>query len=133
MARIALCDARGPLTDLLQKLSGENGDRWISTLNNMLRNGLIFFPTWKTIKLGTYKFADDLSEVLMSRGFRIGDRAMQVLKKIPLADVETKVELVLMTVAELGFTSCTRCDAIYDRAKQLGLDLVLLLTDYLAQ
>ena len=37
MARIALCDASGPLTDLLQRLSGEDGTAWLRNLNKMLR------------------------------------------------------------------------------------------------
>ena len=35
--RIVLCDARGPLTDLLEKLSGEEGESWLRALNRMLR------------------------------------------------------------------------------------------------
>lgn len=37
MARIALCDARGPLNDLNDKLSGEDGDIWLDALKKMLR------------------------------------------------------------------------------------------------
>lgn len=37
MSRIALCDTSGPLTDLLQKMSGENGAAWLEKLNSMLR------------------------------------------------------------------------------------------------
>lgn len=35
--RIALCDASGPLTDLLQKLSGEDGEQWLNDLNKFNR------------------------------------------------------------------------------------------------
>ncbi|MEX1112490.1 MAG: hypothetical protein WEC84_03435 [Candidatus Andersenbacteria bacterium] len=35
--RLALCDARGPLNDLLEKLSGENGSLWLADLNQLLR------------------------------------------------------------------------------------------------
>lgn len=35
--RLTLCDARGPLTDLIEKLSGKEGDQWLRELNKMLR------------------------------------------------------------------------------------------------
>lgn len=37
MTRVALCDARGPLTDLIEKLSGEDGSSWHEALKKMLR------------------------------------------------------------------------------------------------
>lgn len=37
MSRVALCDARGPLTDLIEKLSGEDGSEWLRILNAALR------------------------------------------------------------------------------------------------
>jgi hypothetical protein len=130
MAQIALCNARGPLTDLLQKLSGENGEAWLQNLNQFLRGELPVaslvreFATWKTIKIGTEKSVKDLSKALTDGGFRIGDYAAQIFKKTAIAETETEIELVLVTVAELGFTKATRRDAIYNRVKELGLDLV---------
>lgn len=82
------------------------------------------FPTWKTIKLGTQKSVKDLTKALTDDGFRISDWAGDILKKITLADAETEIELVLVSVADLGFSKATRRDAIYDRAKEFGLDLV---------
>lgn len=37
MAKIALCEARGPLNDLNDKLSGEDGDQWLGALRRFLR------------------------------------------------------------------------------------------------
>jgi ABC-type transport system substrate-binding protein len=82
------------------------------------------FKTWKTIKLGTYKSIGDLSKALTNKGFRIGDNTPQILKRTVIAQTPIKIELVLVTVAELGFDKETLRDAIYDRAKELGLDLV---------
>jgi hypothetical protein len=81
------------------------------------------FATWKTITIGTQKLVKDLTKALSSNGFRISDWTGDVLKKITLAGAETEIELVLVLVADLGFTEATRRDAIYDRAKELGLDL----------
>ena len=82
------------------------------------------FATWKTIKIGTQKSVKDLTKALTGNGFRISDWAADILKKTTLAQTETEIELVLVTVADLGFTKATRRDAIYNRAKELGLDLV---------
>ena len=35
--RLALCDVRGPLADLLEKLSGNDGEDWLRGLNKFLR------------------------------------------------------------------------------------------------
>jgi len=35
--RLSLCDVRGPIADLLDKLSGEDGERWLRGLNKYLR------------------------------------------------------------------------------------------------
>jgi hypothetical protein len=82
------------------------------------------FPTWKTITLGTRKTVKDFLHALTVGGLQIGNRAAQILKKTPPAETETEIELVLVSVADLCFTKATRRDAIYDRAKELGLDLV---------
>jgi hypothetical protein len=40
MARIALCDARGLLIDTIEKLSGDDGDRWADRLKQALRESV---------------------------------------------------------------------------------------------
>jgi hypothetical protein len=82
------------------------------------------FKTWKTIKLGTQKSVEDLSKALTNDGFQISDWAADSLKKTTLAGAETELELVLVSVGELGFKEGTRRDALYARAQELGLDLV---------
>lgn len=37
MSRLLLCDVRGPVGDLLQKLSGDEGEEWFGVLKKMLR------------------------------------------------------------------------------------------------
>jgi len=137
MARIALCDASGPLTDLLQKLSGENGDAYLSTLNKMLRGELTEngqqpapitkreFVVWKTITLGTHKDAKSLKKQVEKDGFRVSDWAADIMGKpaFTLATGETSVDLVNVSVGELGFTKATPLRDIYARAIELGLQL----------
>lgn len=80
----------------------------------------------KTIKLGTgLKTADDFRRALRDGGFRLSDWASDILGKpaFKVAGEETEIDLVKVTVAELGFRKGARLDQIYDRAKKLGLEL----------
>jgi len=85
------------------------------------------FPIWKTIKLGTGpKSADDFRKAIKAAGMKVGNWASDILGKpeFVVADKEeTEVDLVKVTVAELGFKKATRRDQIYNRAKELGLQI----------
>lgn len=84
------------------------------------------FEIWKTIKLGTgLKTADDFRKALESNGFGISDWTNDILKKaaFTVAFKETEIDLVKVTVAELGFKEATRSNRIYKRAIEIGLEL----------
>ena len=121
----------------MPQISGDAMRGWIEnpkSLERALRTALCppettatvphAFATWKTITIGAQKSVKDLSKALTSNGFRISDWAAEILKKTTLAHAETEIELALVSGADLGFTKATSRDAIYDRAKELGLDLV---------
>lgn len=80
------------------------------------------------MKLGTgLKTADDFRKAHEKVGCKIGDYGNDVLEKPAfeksVAEKETEVELVNVSVEELGFKDgATRAD-IYKRAKELGLGL----------
>ena len=78
------------------------------------------------IKLGTgTKDADGFRKALKKADCNIGDWGNDILGKpaFTVAPQETEVELVVVSVAELGFNEgATRAD-IYKRANELGLDL----------
>ncbi len=87
------------------------------------------FPVWKTIKLGNMGgmkiAADDFRVALTIGGFRIGDWANDLLGR-PAFKTEAKereVDLVVVSVAELGFPNGATRKDIYRRAKELGLEL----------
>ena len=84
------------------------------------------FPIWKTIKLGTgLKTADDFRQVLKKAGCKIGNWGNDILGKsvFTASETEIEVDLVNVSVAELGFKDgATRRD-IYERALELGLGL----------
>lgn len=99
-----------------------------------LQNGGRFaeeFSVWTTVKLGTgLKTGEDFCRALKAGGFKIGDTA-EIMLVHPESSFrvtttqETKVDLVKITTANLGFRKQfdVRRDQIYERAKELGLEL----------
>lgn len=80
---------------------------------------------WKTIKLGGITSGKDFCQALQQADFRIGDWAKDMLgqKAFTVATEETDIDLVIMSVADLGFAKGARYDAICARALELGLEL----------
>ena len=81
------------------------------------------FPIWKTIRLGGFKTPAEIRKALEDGGFKISDWAEQILEKTPLSGSPSEINLVRMTVADLGFESSATTEEIYARANELGLDL----------
>lgn len=83
--------------------------------------------TWKTISLGTanLKSAGDLRKLTKEANLIITEEADIFLDKIDFSEIktETKVDLVLLTVADMGFRDGTFGKDIYQKAKELGLKL----------
>ena len=84
---------------------------------------------WKTfmkLKLGTgVKDADGFRKALKQADCNIGDWGNDILGKpaFKVAEAETEVELVVVSVGEFGFKDGATRAAIYKRANELGLDL----------
>ncbi|MDP3997721.1 MAG: hypothetical protein Q8P73_04450 [bacterium] len=81
---------------------------------------------WRRIKLGTgLKTADDFRQAIKDNDLRLGDWASDILGKeaFTVAIEEQEVDLVVMSVKELGFKGNARFDQICARAKELGLEL----------
>jgi len=129
MSRLALCDVSGPLTDLLQKLSGEDGEQWMRATKKMLRreNPWEGLSIWKTIKLGTgLKTADDFRRSLKDNGNCIGGWANDLLGKSEfensVSKEEAEVDLVIFTTAQLtGKANGGTTAEVFAGAERLGL------------
>lgn len=83
------------------------------------------FEVFKTIKLGTgLKSADDFRVALKDGGLRINGCASDILDMPAFTAVsqKTEVDLVVVSVAELGFKDGASRDDIYKRAEELGLE-----------
>lgn len=79
------------------------------------------FKTWKTITIGT-KTPPELKEALKAADINVSLYAGDILDNMPLVKKQ-KVNLVRVTVKELGFTDWTPTEKIYAKAQELGLDL----------
>ena len=115
MARIMLCDARGPLNDLLDKLGGLAGDRWLTQLKLVLRNG-VSFPQWMNTLLTT-----DLDTSCID----LGPRAKEILIRLSPVVVHQRYQTVIVKLAppDLGFRPGHDYRDLFEAAKELGLQL----------
>ena len=116
----------GQVEAVFNKLGGDDGVRRFLAGELVVKETERQLKVWKTIKLGTgFRTADDFRKALKGNGFNIGDWANDILGKpaFMVATEETEVDLVKVTVAELGFKKGARRDQIYERAKELGLEL----------
>jgi len=83
------------------------------------------FAVWKTVKLGTHKDAAALRKAMIDEGMKIGSWGDDILGKpaFKMSSVEKDVDLVVRSVAELGFKKGATYVDICAKAKELGLEL----------
>ena len=87
---------------------------------------VIDLNVWKTIVLGSgLENADDFRTALKKAGCRIGDWGNDILGKpaFTVSKEEVEVDLVIKSVAELGFPNGATRAKIYEKAIELGLEL----------
>ncbi len=115
----------GTMEAVINKLGGMEG------VDRFLRDELVvkvperIWKTWKTIKLGTFKNVDEIRKALKAGKHSIGDWANNILGKpaFKVSETEQDVELVNVSVEELGFKNGASYADICKRALELGLDL----------
>jgi hypothetical protein len=119
----------GIILDFLKKLNSDKTGEFLTQFKKFLRMENPFpvkvWNTWKTIKLGTFKNVDDIRQALKAGGNNIGDWANNILGKpaFKVSETEQDVELVNVSVLELGFKQGACYADICKRALELGLDL----------
>ncbi len=94
-------------------------------LRSVLGTPLPELAVWKTLTIGG-KPRDTLIEEFEKKSFKIGDRAKDMMKQDGFATLPEpkEIDLVLLTVAELGFDRGGTTKQIWYRAtKELGLEL----------
>lgn len=118
----------GQVEALVNKLGGMEGVQRFLSGELLVSATAKVWKTWKTIQLGTgLQTADDFRKEVVKAGMKIGDWANDILGKpaftATTSETETEVELVVASVAELGFKDGATRKDIYVRAQELGLDL----------
>lgn len=117
----------GQIEAVVNKLGGMNGvQRFLSGETVVKIANPPEFEIWKTIKLGTsLKTAKDFRKALKRSGNRIGDWGDDILGQsaFTVSKSEVEVDLVNISVTELGFKDGAIRKDIYDRALELGLEL----------
>lgn len=115
----------GQLNAIVKKLGGEEaamrflrGELTVSARATTPRE----FSVWKTVKLGTCKTPDEYRKALKYGSCRINDWGNDILGKTPCA-AEEEVDLINLTVGELGFGKRASYKDICARAVELGLEL----------
>lgn len=85
----------------------------------------MIFPIWKTITLGLHTTADDYRKAMKLAKNKISECANHTLDRAEFtcATQETDVDLVTLSVADLGFKSRAKYGDICTRALKLGLEL----------
>lgn len=119
-AALAQCTAH----DLL-KHQLDPGQRMVAVPQPVIKAGRDF-NSWKTIAIGTFAGPLELRNHLDDLGCHVGDQAGEILARpaFALASRKAEAELVLVTPAQLGFSSETVTLAdLYARARQVGIEL----------
>ena len=111
---------------VIDKLGGMEGvQRFLSgelVVNKTVERS---FTIFKTITLGAYQSSSEYRKALNAKGYHIGECADQIFNKINVGETVTQPDLVVKTVAKLGFKNGATRQQIYDRAIKLGLELCL--------
>lgn len=116
----------GQVEALVNKLGGMQGVQRFLSGELLVSATAKVWKTWKTIQIGTgLQTADDFRKAVKLASMKIGDWANDILGKPAFTATEsvTELELVVASVAELGFNGGATRKDIYVRAQELGLDL----------
>ena len=118
----------GKLADI-HRLVTDDGKETRAKIVNLIVSGakaVTAFNVWRAIKLGTgLVTADDFRRALKKAGYRISDWANDILgqRAFTASTKETEVDLVVVSVAELGFPKGATRQKIYRKVQELGLTL----------
>ena len=116
----------GQLNAIVKKLGGEAGaQRFLRGEVMVVETQPRGLPTWKTVKLGVFKTADAYRKALEQGRRRSGEWVNDFLGQpaYTCAREETDVDLVVLSVEDLGFKKGALYSQICEKALAAGLDL----------
>lgn len=95
-----------------------NAGEWVAT-----KAELPVFPTWKTVTVGNLGNAESARKRLEAASIKIGDWGNDILGQVTFEDTEATLDLVRVSVKELGLKSGATTAEIYAAAQRHGLSL----------
>ena len=107
---------------IVNKIGGEDAaDRFLrgELTIRVMEN---FFPVWKTLILGRPVSVNVYRAIMSANDCRMDHYTSQMLDKVIVSSAETEVDLVNISVADLGFRYGAIYAAICTRAKDFGLE-----------
>ena len=115
----------GQTEAIVNKLGGMEGVQRFLSGELVVQMATKVWTTWRTLKLGSHKDVAAYKKALTKLGNKISDRANDILGKsaCTVSPEETDVDLVVASVAELGFKDGATYGEICTRGQELGLDL----------
>lgn len=114
-------DLLGQLADLCTSLEDLDGRVWSKEQKRFLRKGEP--GILKTIQIGTYDSVPSLWGALRKSGVQIGEYAGDILDKTTLSEFERYLDLVVVSVAELGLSDGAQYHDICKAAEGWGFEL----------
>ena len=121
--RMVLCEASGPLKTLLDNLSGDEGEFWLTSLKRMLRKESPFardWQVWMSIQTKIYSSIEMLYEAIEKQQ---GRKDFFVKRNDIKTEASETLKLVVVTLENLGFSHGANLKAICKQAILLGLSL----------
>jgi len=124
---VAKAKALGILDQLHELMVGDRSEEFIGQVVDLamkiVNKASMSFPVFKTVTLGAYDSIKAYRKALKEAGFRIGDWASDILDKIQVSRERVQLDLVKVTVKDLGFTESASLKQIYAKAKELDLEM----------
>lgn len=114
----------GQLEALLNKIGGIQGMKQILSDNFVVSLIPKTWKVWRTITLGVDSKTNlGLCEKVTSSGVKVSEWIKTFIEKNPCstANTTTKVELAMVSLADLGLTTHVTYEEMYKRAIELGL------------
>jgi hypothetical protein len=125
VAGSAVAQAPGPLSDQppprISDVPRVPADRAEPPRRNIIADK----PVWRRLTLGAHRSVDRVRQALHAAHIRVGDQADEILGRPAFRFSQTPkdVDLVIVSVGELGFVRPTPLSDVHRRANELGLEL----------
>lgn len=124
LGKLPLSAWQGPRDDLEQRLAGEDGGYWLQGLKRFLRKERTrTFPIWRTVQVGGKSRTKVITE-LDAKGIKMTDWVREAIyRTVVFSRRPRDIQLVRVSVADLGFKIDATTKQIWARAWNLGLQL----------